>query len=387
MMKKTVKLTFVTIILTLLLTVCMSAPAWATAGPYQAHAAAYFAGLGWTDYAADGAALYAPGTYPVSFRFGLNGQPEGTTGTIQYQVKPFGQGWGGICENGQPAIAPENAASMEAVRIFFNGTLGDYFDIYYSVRVGGQWCEWVKNGEIAGAPDTSTYIEGIKISILLKGEVPPATSVIGGGIDPNRPMIALTFDDGPNGSNTPRILNRLEQVGGRATFFVLGNLVPGREYLLQRMVADGCEIGAHTWNHETLTKLTPDGVASTLNRTCDTIQGACGVRPVSMRPPGGGYNASVLSTVGSLGLSAYYWSIDTRDWEHKNAAKTIDHVLSNVRDGDIVLMHDIWTPTADACDVLIPELANRGYQLVTVSELAAYRAGGAVPGQIYYKFR
>ena len=199
-------------------------------------------------------------------------------------------------------------------------------------------------------------------------------------------MIALTFDDGPSSENTPRVLSYLESVGGKATFFMVGNRVAPNAGLLQRMVADGCEVGNHTWGHETLTKLSNEQIINTLNAANDAIQAACGVRPIVMRPPGGAYNDNVLANVGNLGMSAYYWSVDTRDWKTRNAQATIDHVLANAKDGDIILMHDIHSATADACAVLIPELVNRGFQLVTVSELASYRGGG-VPGNIYFSLR
>ena len=111
-----------------------------------------------------------------------------------------------------------------------------------------------------------------------------------------------------------------------------------------------------------------------------------GCQPVLMRPPGGYIDAASLNVLGSMGMPAIMWSIDTRDWQHRNAQRTIDTVLSQVKDGDIILMHDIYSTTADAAVVLIPELTARGYQLVTVSELAAYR-GGIASGHKYSQFR
>lgn len=215
---------------------------------------------------------------------------------------------------------------------------------------------------------------------------PSTEQPAGQNIDLTKPMVALTFDDGPSAANTPVILSYLEQYGARATFFVLGQKAAANADILQRMVADGCEIGNHTWNHESINKISADALVGVLNSTNDAVQAACGVRPIIMRPPGGGYNDASLATVGSLGMSAYYWSIDTRDWEHRNAAKTVEKVLNNVKDGDIILMHDIHGCTAESAATIIPELINRGYQLVTVTELANAR-GGAQPGQIYFNFR
>ena len=113
---------------------------------------------------------------------------------------------------------------------------------------------------------------------------------------------------------------------------------------------------------------------------------ACGVTPTLVRPPGGFYNQASLDTLGSMGMAAIMWDIDTLDWKTRNAQNTINVVLNQVKDGDIVLMHDIYSTSADAAEVIIPELVNRGYQLVTVSEMAQYR-GGIQAGHVYNRFR
>ena len=368
----------------LLVSAVLAGPAFAAADGFGALSSACFPNYGWQDYQQDGRIVMRAGTFPSALRFGLTGQPEGSTGTVQYQVCIGGAGWGETCENGMQAGNPEGDAPIEAVRLWFNGSLAENYDIYYRVFRNGSWSGWAKNGETAGNEGSGERLDGIRVTLTYKNAGAPEDAL--SRIDPSRPVIAVTFDDGPSQTNTPRVLSVLEATGARATFFVLGKKAAAGADILQRMAADGCEIGNHTWNHEYLHKTSADGIISTLNRTNDAIQAACGIRPVIMRPPGGGYNDRMLATVGSLGMSAYYWSIDTRDWEHRNAAKTIDAVLSKVRDGDIILMHDIHDATADAVQTLIPELVNRGYQLVTISELAELR-GGAQPGQIYFSFR
>jgi len=199
-------------------------------------------------------------------------------------------------------------------------------------------------------------------------------------------MIALTFDDGPKTSVTSRILDSLQANGGRATFFMLGSNVNANAGVIKRMVDQGCEVSNHTHDHKYLTKIGAEGIVSQVGSTNQKIQAVCGVSPVLMRPPGGYIDGASLNVLGSMGMPAIMWSIDTRDWQHRNAQRTIDTVLSQVKDGDIILMHDIYSTTADAAVVLIPELTARGYQLVTVSELAAYR-GGIAPGHKYSQFR
>ena len=200
------------------------------------------------------------------------------------------------------------------------------------------------------------------------------------------PQIAITFDDGPKTSVTSRILDSLQANGGRATFFMLGSNVNANAGVIRRMVDQGCEVANHTHDHKYLTKIGAEGIVSQVGSTNQKIQAVCGVSPVLMRPPGGYIDGASLNVLGSMGMPAIMWSIDTRDWQHRNAQRTIDTVLSQVKDGDIILMHDIYSTTADAAVVLIPELTARGYQLVTVSELAAYR-GGIVPGHKYSQFR
>ena len=218
----------------------------------------------------------------------------------------------------------------------------------------------------------------------IKGAAPP--EIKPEGIDPAKPMVALTFDDGPSTPVTTRILNSLEANGGRATFFMVGNRVPGTQAVVQRMNALGCEVANHTYEHKYLTKVGDSGIRSQVGLTNQKIAEACGVTPTLVRPPGGFYNQASLDTLGSMGMAAIMWDIDTLDWKTRNAQNTINVVLNQVKDGDIVLMHDIYSTSADAAEVIIPELVNRGYQLVTVSEMAQYR-GGIQAGHVYNRFR
>ena len=252
------------------------------------------------------------------------------------------------------------------------------------------WTHWAANGSASGVEEAGLRVDGIRASITAKGAGLPAEPVqapaVSASIDPSRPMIALTFDDGPKASVTGRILDSLQANGGRATFFMVGSNVNANAGIIKRMVAQGCEVANHTHDHKYISKLSADGIISQIGSTNQKIEAICGVSPVLMRPPGGYIDTRSLSVVGNMGMSAIMWSIDTRDWQHRNAQRTIDTVLSQVRDGDIILMHDIYSTSADAAVVLIPELTARGYQLVTVSELAAYR-GGAAPGHKYSQFR
>lgn len=201
-------------------------------------------------------------------------------------------------------------------------------------------------------------------------------------LDLNGKMVALTYDDGPS-SYTSVILDVLEQSHGVATFFVLGQNVPAHASILKRAFDMGCEIGNHTYSHQNLTKVGISSIQSQIASTNSAVRNVTGVSPAVMRPPGGSYNGTVASAVG---MPLILWSIDTRDWKTRNAASTQAAVLNHVKDGDIILMHDLYSPTAEASKAIIPELASRGYQLVTVSELADCR-GGMLSGMVYNAFR
>ena len=203
------------------------------------------------------------------------------------------------------------------------------------------------------------------------------------GIDPTKPMIAITFDDGP-GAEAGRILDVLEKYNARATFFMVGPRVNTYPETVKRIAALNCELGNHSTNHPKLTKLDVAGIQREIQTTTDAISKATGGRkPTVMRPPFGAVNETVKQTVG---LPIIMWSVDTLDWKTRSTQATIDSVLNNAKDGSIVLMHDIHKPSVDAAVQLIPKLIERGYQLVTVSELAQARGIHLENGVKYSQF-
>lgn len=202
-------------------------------------------------------------------------------------------------------------------------------------------------------------------------------------IDPSKPMVALTFDDGPQPSVGNRIMDCLAQYGGKATFFVVGDRVASRKTEMQRMVAEGHEVANHTMNHKYLQKLGAAEIQAQVTKCNDAVEAACGVRPKIMRLPGGNHNATVVA---NTHMPMIQWNIDTLDWKTKNAQKTVDTVLNHVKDGDIILMHELYSQSGDAALRIIPELTKRGYQLVTVSEMAAAKGHTLQAGKLYSSF-
>lgn len=196
-------------------------------------------------------------------------------------------------------------------------------------------------------------------------------------------LVALTFDDGPHGKLTPRILDILARHGAKGTFFVLGqnaNRFPG---ILQRAVAEGNEIGNHTWSHAKLTSCGREKLLSEMGRTRDAVIRATGKAPAVMRPPYGAINASTIQTIYSAyGTPAILWDVDTNDWRKPGVQTVINRAVNGARPGSIILVHDIHPSTADAIEGIVEGLQARGFRLVTVSELIAAgrrAAGGSAP--------
>lgn len=340
----------------------------------------------WSDRQADDTAYTAPeGAYMTAFQAELLNHPEGVIGALEYQADVSGSGWTKWTAAGSPAGRLEGTSPVDAVRARLTGEIGTLYDIGYTVLQNGAWTPWVRNDEgAAGMEGSGLKITGIRMTAVPKGALLPGERP---AIDPDRPMVALTFDDGPHAPVTNRILDSLEAHGARATFFMVGNRVKGtaNTAVVARMAALGCEAANHTYEHKAITKLGAEGIRAQLGQANDHIKAAGGVSPVLMRPPGGKRDDASMKAVGGMGMAAVLWSIDTLDWKTKDKQKTIDAVLGSVKDGDIVLMHDLYGPTADAAEVLIPKLKEMGYQLVTVSELASYR-GGIEPGKVYGSF-
>ena len=202
-------------------------------------------------------------------------------------------------------------------------------------------------------------------------------------IDPDRPMIALTFDDGP-GPGTRRILRALEAVDGRATFCMVGDRVDAYAQTARMVASQGSEIATHTLTHPNLAKLSAEGVRAELEQSIAAIERVTGVRPGVLRPPYGSTSEDVRQVCRDMGVVIANWNVDTEDWRVRDAEAILNHVLDNARDGAIVLCHDLYLETAAAMERAVVELAERGYQLVSVSELLQARAGGGSAGKIYY---
>lgn len=189
--------------------------------------------------------------------------------------------------------------------------------------------------------------------------------------------IALTFDDGPIKGHTASVLKTLKKYKARATFFVLGEMVKQEPGLLKRTVAEGHEIGNHTWSHPQLTTLPAKKIRQQIQKTNDIIRKVAGVTPVLLRPPYGATNKKEIKVAKSFGMPQINWTIDPQDW--RGGGGVAGKVTSQAGAGTVVLLHDIHKGTARALPKIMAYFAKRKYKFVTVSEImagtTAFRAG------------
>ncbi len=193
-------------------------------------------------------------------------------------------------------------------------------------------------------------------------------------IDPNKPMVALTYDDGPFPKVSNRILSCLSKHDAVATFFMLGENVKRYPKVVKRKAQLGMELGSHTWSHPNLRELKKKEIRKEINKTNNALMDACGQKASLFRPPYGNIDDKVLETVD---MPAILWSVDTLDWKSRKA-KSVVKVVKEVEkedglDGKVILMHSLYPSTAKATEILVPWLQKKGYQLVTVSELMQYK--------------
>lgn len=200
-------------------------------------------------------------------------------------------------------------------------------------------------------------------------------------LDPNRPMVAFTFDDGPYSPVTGRILDVLETYQSKATFFVMGNRVNNYKDTLRRAYEMGCQIGNHSYNHKSFEKIAPEDVTWQIAYTNDLIQDIIGVRTSLVRVPYGAYHGQVSEVVK---YPMIQWNIDPEDWKSKNKDAIVQNIMAHISDGDIILMHDLYPATAEAFEEVVPVLIEQGYQLVTVADLYAAKGIPLESGRVYF---
>lgn len=210
----------------------------------------------------------------------------------------------------------------------------------------------------------------------------PIVTADGRTLDPNKPFLALTFDDGPSTEYTEKVLKILQKYNARATFFVVGSRAENNPDILKDIVNAGCQIGNHTMAHSDLTDQSSSAALAAVEDVNDIIYDATGVNCHIVRPPYGSFDDSVCST-----LSAYpliLWDVDTNDWRTgRTKSDIVDCVMDNAHTAAVVLMHDIHKVTMDSVEDIVKGLTEKGYQLVTIDEVYALQGIELLGGTVH----
>lgn len=263
------------------------------------------------------------------------------------------------------------------------------------------YCEVAKLAEAAGANMTliGQYTVGVLTPYDYKNDAAVVERLVASADElpdvlPPIPeadaYIALTFDDGPTGGTeglTMRLLDGLKERNAHATFFMCGYRIKDFNCMMDRYLAEGHELGNHTMDHKDLPSLSKEGAKQQVSSNNDLIESYTGQPATVMRCVGGNYNNTVKEAMKELGMPMIQWSVDTLDWKIRDADHICDVIVSEAKDGDIVLMHDLRDCTLEGVLRAIDILSERGYAFVTVSELAQIKGVELEPGVVYNNFR
>lgn len=197
-------------------------------------------------------------------------------------------------------------------------------------------------------------------------------------------LVALTFDDGPSSTTTPRLLDILYKKDVPATFFMLGKMARANPDLVRRAEKEGHIVASHTMYHQNLIRIPANAAKDDIAESKTVFNDILGHEPTLTRPPYGNINGAVRNSVGTPMI---LWSVDTLDWQSKDPSAILAVTKEQIHDGAIILMHDIYDTTVDAVPIVIDELRKDGYDFVTVPELAKIRGISLQSGTAYYNFR
>ena len=200
----------------------------------------------------------------------------------------------------------------------------------------------------------------------------------------NEKLVALTFDDGPSGRFTRRLLDGLEERGAKATFLLCGYRIEQYQELTERIFREGHEIGLHGYSHKSMKNMCQRDIAQEITQTMALIPDGCKIS--FLRPPGGLCGDCVHSAAEDQGLAVLTWSVDPKDWAVDDADTIRKDVLHRARDGDVILLHDMSDSSVDAALAIVDALQKQGYRFVTASELAQAKGISLIPGKEYTRF-
>lgn len=235
--------------------------------------------------------------------------------------------------------------------------------------------------------DLTTIASHINIYFGVDQSIPdPVVYIPNRYVDPNRPMVALTFDDGPHITNTPQILEVLRRYDSAATFFVVGNRITSKgSAVILDEIESGSQVASHSYSHPNMAKMKnlEEQFYLTSQKVYEDVSQWC-YQVTAFRPPYGAISKRMREE------SSYpfiMWSIDTLDWKTRDVQSTIDETMNKAKDGDIILLHDIHAESRDAAIQIIPMLIEKGFQVVTVDEMMNAKGIQMENGKSYYNAR
>ncbi len=197
-------------------------------------------------------------------------------------------------------------------------------------------------------------------------------------------LVALTFDDGPSGRFTRRLLEGLAQRDAKATFFLCGYRLEQYPRLATAIAAAGHELGVHGYSHKSMCTMTAEALSQEIGDTISLLPSA---EILFLRPPGGLCNQRLQTVAERFGLVILQWSADPKDWAIDDAQEIARRVIQRAQDGDVILLHDMSDSSVDAALMIVDALQARGFRFVTASELAQAKRCTLIPGKVYSCFR
>lgn len=201
---------------------------------------------------------------------------------------------------------------------------------------------------------------------MLRQQVQQNAEKVAVSLQGSSPVVALTFDDGPSKHWTEGLLDGLKERNVKATFFLIGANAEANPTLVERMVREGHLIGNHTYSHVQLTTISHEAAYREIDEANEVLSAAVGEGIHYIRPPFGSWQEGLDSLVD---MQVVLWDVDPQDWKVQNTDRIVDNVLKDVKDGDIVLLHDVYRESVEAALRIIDELQERGYEFVRVDEL------------------
>lgn len=220
----------------------------------------------------------------------------------------------------------------------------------------------IKNGScLCGLLYTFVLLQALGINFPHRQEVVETEKILS-----EKPRIAITFDDGPSETYTPRLLDGLKERNVKASFFVIGKMAEANPKLIQREKEEGHLIGNHTYNHVDISKISDEEAVSEIRKTNQVIEKVTKENVEYLRAPFGSWKKNLI---GRMDVFLVAWSIDPLDWTTENTDEIVNKVVTEVKENDIILMHDCYQSSVDAALRIIDILQKEGYEFVTVDKL------------------